>query len=270
MNILKIIIHFFTFNYPHYVISLLVKVGLMGALFLFVKRNKPWWKNLAYCLLLILLFRIVLFEQYYSWGFYTDQLMVDDVGWRQKSVLDYEHSKFFKDEQKLKFLAMGSSQTYVVYLPYSEKHKDLSVFHLSSMSPLDFYLYRKYVADRDPKYVLLYLSEFDLAKEPSLDAAKMAPSQGIDFFNILPMLFEISKQTHSETALKEMIVGEFSPEYRHSFVFRGFSEKLMKKNKALHVETLFAELHPDKDALKKDIEGVLEGMDERWIKYNTY
>ena len=165
---------------------------------------------------------------------------------------------------------MGSSQTLVVYTPYSEKHKDLSVLHLSSMAPLDFYLYRKYIVSKNPNYVLLYLSEFDLAREPRLEAAKIAPQQGIDLLKILPMIFEISKQAHSEVAFKEMIAGEFFPEYKYSFVFRGFSDKIMKKNAALHRESLLLSLHPDTEELKEHIQSLVESMDERWIKYNVY
>ena len=84
------------------------------------------------------------------------------------------------------------------------------------------------------------------------------------------MLFELSKATHSELALKEMIVNEFFPEYKYSFIFRGFSEKWMGKNVALHTQSLFAALSPSTEQVRQDIQSMLDSMDERWIRYNKY
>lgn len=269
MNI-DMVIRFLNHTEPKYLLLLIVKIVLLISVFLFLKKYRPRWKNFGYAVLLVFCLRLFLFDQYVSWGYYLDHLTVDDIGWRQMNVLEYEKNKFSKKENPIKFFAVGSSQTHAVYAPYSEKNKELEVFYMSAMAPLDLYLYRKYIVSHQAKYLLLYLSEFDLAKVPRLEAAKLAPNQGFDLLKIFPLLSEISKKKHSEIDLREMVVGEFFPEYKYSFIFRGFSEKLMRKNKALHIESLLKALEPDSEQTKRDSVDMLEEWDESWIKYNKY
>ena len=269
MHIVQIITNFFTLTDPQYSAAVVVKTGLIVLGFVLVYKYKPRWQYLAYAALLIFLLRGLLFGQYFSWGFYKDHLTVDDIGWRQQSAVTAEYYKFFKPTRK-KYMAVGSSQTYAVYFDYSQKHNHLTVFSLAGMAPLDLYLYRIYILARDPEYILLYLSEFDLAKAPRLDASKSAPPQGLSLWQIVPTLFEASKSAHSETEFKEMIVGEFLPEYKYSFIFKGFIEKWMKKNEALRVKSLYEQLSPDAQELQKNARDMAGDIDERWIPYNTY
>lgn len=269
MRLVNIINNYFSVTDPRFSVSLLTEIATIIVLFLILSLRKPRWFKIGYFVLFVLLLRCLLFGNQFSWGLYYQQLTVDEVGWRQQSVINVEYYKFFKYPGK-KYLAVGSSQTYVMYQDYSKKHNNITVINLAGMTPIDFFLYRKYITARKPEYVLLYLSEFDLAKEPSLPAARSDPPQGLDFLRQLPVYWELSKTAHKERELKEMMVMELFPEYKYSFVFKGLVQKLMKKNEALGIQSLYEKLHPDSEELKKEIGGTLEQMDGRWIKYQVY
>ena len=254
---------------PGYTQRFFISAGIIAGLFVFIFFTRPRWKVAGYFILLVLLMRILLFGLPFSWGMYNALLTVDDIGWRQQSAVNVEYYKFFRNTGK-KYLAVGSSQTYSLYQEYSKSRHDLIVFNLAGMTPLDFYLYRDYIAAKKPEYILLFLSEFDLAKEPSLDAAKIAPAQGWDLLNKFSIYSEISHLAKTELAFKEMSVGEFFPEYKYAFIFKGLSNKLFKKNESLKVKSLYDQLHPDSNKLQKEISGILSAMDKRCIQYQIY
>ncbi len=270
MNITHIITNFLSMTEPRYLVLLGIKLVCIAAGFLFIRKFQPKWKYPGYLVLSIFLIRVFLFDHYLSWEIYNKFLTVDDIGWRQQSAIFVEKNKFFRRDHPIKFLAVGSSQTYVIYSPYSKEHNDIVVFNFAGMTMLDLYLYRDYIDAKKPEYVLLYLSEFDIAKEPRLDAAKLAPSQGLDFFTNFSVLSAIAKEAHTELSLKEMAVGEFFPEYKYAFMFKGLTEKLTGKNKALGTKSLYEQLSPDSDQLTKDLKMLADSLDERWISYNAH
>ncbi|MBL8014485.1 MAG: hypothetical protein JNN05_11620 [Candidatus Omnitrophica bacterium] len=254
---------------PRYVLSFLA-MGLLATVFIWlITVKRPKWDRFGYLVLLIVLIRCLLFGNPWAWDFYRASLSVDDLGWRQQSVVYVEYYKFFKYPGK-KYLAVGSSQTYTLYQEYSQRHPGLTVFNLAGMTPIDFYLYRQYIADRNPQYILLYLTEFDLAKEPSLLAAKIAPSLGWDLFRHWPVLYEISKEAKTELALKEIALGELMPEYKYSFIFKGLLQKFSKRNQALSIDSLYKETQPNVEQLARGIQGVQRELDEKWISYQAY
>lgn len=217
----------------HDLVYLAAKAVMIIAIFWFGNKIRPRWHHAANCIVAVLIIRLFLFDNIFSWYGYQRYLSADDVGWRQKSVIGYEYQKFVKKSEYTKFLAVGSSQTGAVYGPYASRHGSPKLFSLAGMSPLDLILYRKYIKSFGPDYILLYLSEFDLARNPSLDAAKIAPSQGLYLINLYPLLREVAEHSQSYTALKEMLVGEFLPEYKYAFIFSGIRDKILGKNQAL-------------------------------------
>jgi hypothetical protein len=269
MSLLNIIRGYFSLNDPWYLFLLFGQIAAIVGLFWILRYVKPKWSKVGYLILFVWLVRCLLFGNQLSWGFYYQQIVVDDVGWRQQSAVNVEYHKFFKYPGK-KYLAAGSSQTYVMYFDHSKVHHDITIFNLAGMTPIDFYLYRKYIAARKPEYLLLYLSEFDMAKEPSLTGAKIAPPQGLGFLRELPVYWGISKEAHTEMDLKEMAVMELFPEYKYAFIFKGLLQKFMKKNESLGIQSLYEKLHPDSGNLKKEIAGTLDEMDERWLKYQVH
>lgn len=185
--------------------------------------------------LVILLVRLILFDNMASWGCYFKILSPADIGWRQKDVIIHEVKRSFKwPAQEIKYLAVGSSQTGAVYKRYADKNSDFRTFVLAGLGPMDMYLYRDYIARYSPEYILLYLSEFDIAREPDLNLAKIAPYQKQALIQLFPDLRAIARKYNKGMALQEMIVGEFLPEYKYSFIFKGMTYKLFQKKAPLY------------------------------------
>jgi hypothetical protein len=271
MNIIAIITNLFTYTAPQYIFSLLAQAVLIAAGFVLVYIWKPRWRNLARCILVVWAIRLILFGQYLSWEAYADHLSVEDLGWRPKRVVSVEHKKFFKTSLRAPYVAVGSSQTLAVYGSYSKEHdEELGLFQIAGMSPLDFWLYRHYIAQKKPQYILLYLSEFDQAKEPRMEWAKFAPSQGLALAGIYPALERTARKGGSELALKEMMVAEIFPEYKYSFIFKGFLDKATKKRKALATPSLREQLDPNPLKLLEHARGLEDDLSDQWIEDNKY
>ena len=270
MNIINIFFNFFSEYHVAYVLPAVIKLtaALIACVFLWIK--KPRWRNAGYAVILVLLVRLVLFENPYSWGYYFKTLGANDVGWRQQTTLGGEYYKFFKIAKPKKYLCVGSSQTYGIYTPYSKEHNHLIVFNLSGMGPMDMYLYRQYVIDRRSEYILLFLSDFDIAKEPNLDGAKISPSQGFGLIRELPVLYKIAHLASAGISVHEMIVGEFFPEYKYSYILRGFLDKWTGKRAALAIKSIEDDVSFKTDEIRQNPNSAVNYLDEKWIPYNVY
>lgn len=270
MNIINIITNFFSEFHAAYTLPFAVKLAaaVIACIVLWIK--KPRWRNAGYAVVFIVLVRLALFDNPYIWGHHFTKLETDDVGWRQQSALGVEYYKFFKITKPKQYLAVGSSQTYAIYMPYSKDHSDLIVFNLSGMTPLDMFFYRKYIVERKPEYILLFLSEFDLAKIPNLDAVKIGPSQGLGLLRELPVLYGILKLAPPSIALYEIMVGELLTEYKFSFIFRGYLDKWTAKRPALKIKSKLDDLNPDANQIADAVSDLVKDLDRKWIPFNAY
>jgi hypothetical protein len=258
MHILSIIGNLFSDLDPSYLTGLIVKVAVLLSLFwLAAGKFSPGLRRLTYVVVLVGFLRIILFGQPFAWKYYIDHINGLDIGWRPQGALYVEYYKFFKPVPK-KFLAVGSSQSYMIYMDYSKTHSDLTLFELAGMTPIDLYLYRDYIGARKAEYILLYLSDFDLAREPELEKAKIAPAQGLGWLQIYPVVREIAHQAHTQPQLREMIAGEFFPEIKYDFVFKG----LLHKSNAQFQESVLGG-----EKLEENISDWTGRIDSRWIPY---
>lgn len=245
------VLHFFVV-FTVIIVLILVKSGLRSS-----------WRTIPSVIVVVLLVRLFLFDNPWSWLFYKNFLTVDDVGWRQMAVINYEYTKFFKRPQKTKYLAVGSSQTGALYAPYSRKYNEPKIFTLSGLNSLDLILYKKHIKSFKPDYILLYLSEFDLAHEPGLERVVIAPNQGLHLLKIYPILLETMSFTNSKSLLMEILMSEFFPEYKYSFIFRGIINNITKKNKALKTQALTK--IPNDEYLKIQLKNLKKNIDKKWV-----
>ncbi len=214
------------------VFAWIFSVSAIIFIFKWLGKSQFKWSPFLKPILIIILIRLILFDNIISWICYHTLLTPSDIGFRQRDTITQEFKKFLKyPASESKYLAIGSSQTGAVYGEYSKLHKDFRKIEMSGLGPLDMYLYRNYFAGYKPKYILLYLSEFDLARLPDLNLAKISASQKFSLFEIFNDLHEISIKYNTGIALKEMIAGEFFPEYKYSFIFKGLVNKLFSKDK---------------------------------------
>ena len=214
-------------------ISSFVNLGIIIIFICATRKSRPLIRKSGYTILIILIIRIALFNQPFSWNFYNSYLDGKNVGWRQKKVILQKHKEFLRKPKNIKFLAVGSSQTNAVYGHYASKHDNFETIVLPGCDALSLALYRKHIESFKPKYLLLYLSEFELARPPSLSAATVSPRQGLSFIQIYPILKDTRKSFKSKTSINELLMGELFPEYKYSFIFKNIFNKLIKKNDSL-------------------------------------
>lgn len=176
----------------------------------------------------LLLVRLLLLGNPWAWQFYLEKLDPGVIGWRQYDLVEIERERFSEPGAGLRYLAVGSSQTGAVYDRYAEAHGDFDTFVVAAMMPMDFVLYADDIVRRQPETVLLYLSDFDVAKSPSPEAAVLSPRQGANLFGVMSLL-RSSPDAGMRGVIAELAVGEVLPEFRFRFIFRGLLDKQFRR-----------------------------------------
>jgi hypothetical protein len=212
----------------------------------------------------IMLFRNPLFYLYAS-----KHLNASDIGFRQYDALSIELDRF-KRHAPARYLAVGSSQTGAIYTEYHNKNAPrFSIFAMAGLGPLDFLLYRDIIKSRCSSTIILTLSDFDLARKPHLEWAKLSSQQGMGSFENYLFLYKYLYAGHhlyfSNSELLDVILANTLDPYRLQFVFRGFVDKVFSRNKAFPEKDETA--LTDKEMLEKQLKGLLN-LDKQWIDIN--
>lgn len=191
------------------------------------RRLHPSMRRLFLGVLTILALRILVFGNPLLWKAFSRELTAEDVGWRQRDVLRIEADKYRLrlEQEPVAVLAVGSSQTQALYGGETARRLGISLFSAAGLAPLDFWLYRDQIAALRPRIILLYLSEFDLARKPSLDTLVLGPPQGASWMTLLGWLRPQLSDGDSWAVVATSAAAEGVPEYRCSFAFKGLLDK---------------------------------------------
>ncbi|HYQ70368.1 MAG TPA: hypothetical protein VET88_00420 [Gammaproteobacteria bacterium] len=184
---------------------------------------------LARLLIVFLALRLVLLGNPWVWQLYAEKLQFADVGWRQYSVIDNMRDSYLSDGRQPRYLAVGSSQTEKLYSYHAKRHADFEIFGLAGMTPLDLLMFRRQIAARNPEVILLYLSDFDIARQIPPESISMAPRQGAGMIQLWSWFGALSAGDTYERAKVELLAGEIFPEFKYGFVFRGIGNKIMHR-----------------------------------------
>jgi hypothetical protein len=221
----------------------------------------------------LLLVRVVLIHNPWCWDAYGGVLGARDVGWRQRDVIRVERDRFLKKPESLDYLVVGSSQADAIFREYAASHQELEIFAMAGLFPLDFLLYREYIAAHRPGVVLLHLSEFDMARVHSPRRAVMAPSQGLSLPRLYLQLRAFPQGRDYDRAVVEMAVGEIFPEFRFGFVFRGLVDKGLGRREALQEESpepMLEGSDPDPEELQQQITGLANRIEPDSLEFNFF
>jgi hypothetical protein len=113
-----------------------------------------------------------------------------------------------------------------LYQEYAEKNADFDVFVVAGMMPLDFLLYDKDIRARRPGAVLLYLSEFDIAKQETPEALAVSPAVPASrLVSIWRGVQTLPRPRDYDWAIASLGAGKLFPEFRYRYVFQGLVEK---------------------------------------------
>jgi hypothetical protein len=186
-------------------------------------------RSMARTVILFLALRLLLLGNPVAWQAYARLLSPYEVGWRQYDAIRLKAQQYAPLPQGVRYLAVGSSQTGVIYDSISRERADLAALSVAAMGPADLVLYSAYIARYRPSTVLLYLSDFDIARPPSPEALVIAPPQGQRLLRLALRLREAPEPRIYRGALIEMAIGDVFPEYRYRFIFRGLAGRAMRK-----------------------------------------
>lgn len=214
-----------------FLIYIFAELLVLAGLYWWSRRWHQRWQTVVNLGIIILLIRILLFQNPLAWYVYNQTLDPEVIGWRQSSVL-YDQFTQYKDHDDVKYLAVGSSQTGALYRFSEDSLSNFAVKSLAGLGPVDFYMYRHEIQNYHPQKILLYLSDFDMGRSPSLQSVKLSPDQGVYFpASYMALENHFSGKQFTRT-MKEMLVGELFPEYKYSYVFKGYIHQLFNKNQA--------------------------------------
>jgi hypothetical protein len=180
----------------------------------------------------ILLVRIVLFDNPIILKYYQSHLSPEAVGVRQWGVLDLEIDKYRRafHQPRLANMAVGSSQVGAIFSHWvSDRPQPLKVYSLAGMKTLDLVLYEDAIAAYNPGRVILYLSAFDLAAAPELYSLPLAPSKPSEIVSLPLRLGSLGVDLGGNSAaIHSFIASQLLPEYRFSFIFKGLLKELVR------------------------------------------
>jgi hypothetical protein len=212
---------------------------------------------------------IMLFWNPLFYIYASKHLNASDIGFRQYDALRLELDRF-KKHTPARYLAVGSSQTLAIYTEYQNKNTpDFSIFSMAGLGPLDFLLYKDIIKSRCGSTIILTLSDFDLARNPHLEWAKLSSLRGgglfENYFFLYKHLYSSHKLYFSNAELLDVTLANTLDPYRLQCVFRGFVDKMFSRNKAFPEKDETA--HTDKEFLEIQLKGLLN-LDKQWIDIN--
>ena len=134
--------------------------------------------------------------------------------------------EFLAPSPAQKDVAVGSSQTRAVYSQFSKENRILGFYSLAGMGPVDYVEQYGEILKRRPKVLLLYVSEFDLARPIDLTNARLSDLP----LRLWPEFYSlVSKTVGLETAretLTGMAIANLFPENKYSFIFSDYAKQI--------------------------------------------
>lgn len=230
----------------------------LSALF-WVYKSGIKYKPIIATLLLFLLVRQLILANPAAWFAYYKTLSWEDIGFRQVDTITYKLRRYFKPENKIEYLAIGSSQTGALFRHQAKQDNSFYKVELAGMNPIEYDFYKEEVERLQPDIVLLQLSIFDLGRKPNYSTIIYAPENFTGAFEQIFHMVEQDDSKEATKAAKDYLIGHFFPEYKYSYIFKGLKNKfittqnvkssgrLVFKNKTREEKTA-----DQTDALKKE------------------
>lgn len=249
-----------------FLLYIILELAVLAGLYWWSRSWDHRWRTVVNLGIIILVIRIILFQNPLAWYVYHHTLDPEVIGWRQSSML-YDEFEQYKDHDDIKYLALGSSQTGAIYEFSEDNLSNFAVKSLAGLGPVGFYMYRYEILNYHPEKILLYLSDFDMGRNPAITSIKLSPAQGIHLPNTLLKLNKYFSGERFTRTVKGMLVGELFPEYKYSFVFQGYIDQLFNKNEAF--PTAAARMSPE-DRRKYQFKQLRTVINKESIGTNLY
>lgn len=223
---------------------LLIAVGLASCILAWRRNSR--WLSLLVCCTLFAVSRLVLYGNPWIWKYYSTTLDARFLDWREYDSIRHERERFVYKlyHGSPRWVAFGSSQVGAIFDATDETginpasiKAGIKPLYFGGAGPLDLFLYASRIEEFGPGGVILYLSEMDLARKPSLTLLAVAPNQGRRWWDLWQLLRphrEIFAKLDAE--LGRAFVFDFVPELKYSFLARGLSDRWLGRSVAMNVK----------------------------------
>lgn len=177
-------------------------------------------------LLIVLTVRYALFTMPLSWGFYYATIHPAFIDFRERGLVANKVKEFLAPPPEQKYVAVGSSQTRAVYSQFSRQNPVLGFYSLAGMGPVDYVEQYGEILKRRPKVLLLYVSEFDLARPLDLTNARISDLP----LSLWPEFYRLVSTAAGPAAAREtltgMAVADLFPENKYSFLAADYAKQI--------------------------------------------
>jgi len=205
-------------NWEAFVPALLLVVAGVALLY-YARRNKSAYRVGLITCGWVLILRAALFHTPITWYAFFMMYTSEEIGFRERNMLQANIEKYFRRSDSTQYLVIGSSQSRM-FKDVATENRDFSVYSFAGLQPIEYPLWVSLVESRKPRNVILYISEFDLARESTPAALYLDP---LPIERVTWLYDNLSAQHGSAVALatvKRMAVGALIPEYRFGYLFR--------------------------------------------------
>lgn len=200
------------------------------------KRIRKPFRALSIFVLFILLMRCVLFYNPIAWEYWERTRTPDKVGYINHTFMLMQQKRHYANDlkpKKTETLAFGTSQIWAVFGAAANASDQLNAFSIPGLGPWGYDLYRDIVKGYNPRTIILYVSEFDLAHAPIWEALEFAPLSR-EYRQKLKHEESIGRlQGTASKMYRHLQILNLFPEVKYSFLFRMPLEKEMGKDAVL-------------------------------------
>jgi hypothetical protein len=210
-------------NWEAYIPTLLLIVAGL-ALFYFARRRQSVYRVGLITCGAILILRAALFHTPVTWYVFFKMYESEEIGFRERNMVAANIDKYFLRSDRTQYLVIGSSQSRM-FKDVATEHRDFSLYSFAGLQPIEYPLWEGLIESRNPRNVILYISEFDLARESTPSALELDPLPA----KRIPWLYDNLSAQHGSAAaiatMKRMVVGDLLPEYRFGYLFRALTTR---------------------------------------------
>ncbi|MDD5439833.1 MAG: hypothetical protein PHS37_06585 [Candidatus Omnitrophica bacterium] len=173
--------------------------------------------------------RSILFWNTAAWKIYNEALTSKDVEGREKHVIDYrlyaERDRF----KKCKYLAIGTSQSGEIFGYKFAYDSGFECVFMGGLGVWEYGFFRDIIKDKDPDYIVLYLSEFDMARHTDITSIPLTPDRLSHAITIFMNMYRYERfRKDAISFLVNAFMAEVMPEYKYGVIFRDLLNKLMR------------------------------------------
>jgi len=249
-------------NWEAYIPTLLLIIAGV-ALFYVARRYKSAYRVGLIACGAVLILRAVLFHTPITWYVFFKMYESEEIGFRERNMVAANIDKYFLRSERTQYLVLGSSQSRM-FKDVATEHRDFSLYSFAGLQPIEYPLWEGLIESRNPRNVILYISEFDLARESTPSALELDPLPA----RRVAWLYENLSAQHGSAAaiatMKRMVVGDLVPEYRFGYLFRALTTRWFGVANA----NLATPMTPEKWAYEQAI-GLRSKLHEKFIGINA-